>query len=164
MSHITIRSKLPAQFNSNVIWQKKIMNMIETYRGIVYPSQLDHMGHMNVQWYAAKFDEATWQLFSMIGITSTYISENNRGMAALEQSTKYKLEVMAGEPLVIKSKVIEVKDKTIRFLHIMYAAETMHEVASSEFVAVHLDRNTRKSCMLPAGIKEKSVELFEIAT
>ena len=23
--------------------------MIETYRGTVYPNQLDHMGHMNVQ-------------------------------------------------------------------------------------------------------------------
>ncbi len=27
--------------------------MIESYRGVVYPSQLDHMGHMNVQWYSA---------------------------------------------------------------------------------------------------------------
>lgn len=138
--------------------------MLETYRGIVYPDQLDHMGHMNVKWYAAKFDEATWQLFSMIGITSSYISDNDRGMAALEQSTSYKLEVIAGEPLVIKSKVIDVKDKTIRFLHIMYKAETMQEAASSELVGVHLDRKTRKSCSLPAGIKKKSKELFEIAT
>lgn len=138
--------------------------MIETYRGIVYPHQLDHMGHMNVQWYAAKFDEATWQLFSMIGITASYIRDNNRGMAALEQSTKYNLEVMAGEPLVIQSKVIEVKNKTIRFLHVMYATETMHEIASTEFVGIHLDRNTRKSCPLPTEIKKKSEALFGIAT
>lgn len=44
--------------------------MSETYRGIVYPNQLDHMGHMNVQWYAVKFDEATWQLFTIVGLTS----------------------------------------------------------------------------------------------
>ena len=140
------------------------MNIHETYRGIVYPNQLDHMGHMNVRWYAEKFDEATWQLFSMIGITSSYISDNNRGMAALEQSTSYKLEVIAGEPLVIKSKVIDVTDKTIRFLHIMYKAETMQEVASTEIVGVHLNRNTRKSCSLPAEVKRKSEELFELAT
>ena len=33
--------------------------MIETYREIVYPNQLNHMAHMNVQWYTAMFDEAT---------------------------------------------------------------------------------------------------------
>jgi len=138
------------------------MNLIETYRGIVYPYQLDHMGHMNVQWYAAKFDEATWQLFSMIGLTPGYISETNRGMAALEQNTIYKMEVMEGEPLVIKSTIVEMKDKTIRFLHVMYKNDTTAEVARSELVGVHLDRKTRKSCPLPDEIKIKSRKLFGI--
>ena len=31
----------------------------ETFRGVVYPWHLDHMGHMNVQFYTARFDEAT---------------------------------------------------------------------------------------------------------
>jgi len=35
-----------------------------TYRGIVYPWHCDHMGHMNVMWYVAKFDEATWTLMA----------------------------------------------------------------------------------------------------
>ena len=35
---------------------------IETYRGVVYPWQMDHMGHMNVRFYSARFDEATWRL------------------------------------------------------------------------------------------------------
>lgn len=119
---------------------------------------------MNVKWYAAKFDEATWQLFSMIGITSDYIRDTDRGMAALKQSTSYISGVVAGETLVIRSKVIEVTNKTIRFLHIMYKTEDMREVASTELIGVHLDRSTRKSCPLPPGVKEKSIELFEIAT
>jgi hypothetical protein len=40
-----------------------------TYRGVVYPWQCDHMGHMNVMWYVGKFDEATWQSLSMLGLT-----------------------------------------------------------------------------------------------
>jgi len=91
--------------------------MIETYRGVVYPNQLDHMGHMNVQWYTSKFDEATWHLFSAAGITNEYIRKNQRGMAALEQLIKYKSEVMAGDLLVIKSEILEVKAKTLKFLH-----------------------------------------------
>ena len=43
--------------------------MIETYRGVVRPHHLDHMGHMNVQWYTAKFDEATWHFFSLLGLS-----------------------------------------------------------------------------------------------
>lgn len=129
--------------------------MIETYRGVVYPNQIDHMGHMNVQWYTAKFDEATWHLFSAVGITNKYIQDNQRGMAALEQITKYKSEVIAGDLLVIKSKIIEVKDKTLRFLHVMYNAETEKEVATSELLGVHLDRLKRKSCILPDNIKAK---------
>lgn len=137
--------------------------MIETYRGAVYPNQIDHMGHMNVQWYTAKFDEATWHLFSAVGITNHYIKDNQRGMAALEQITKYKSEITAGELLVIKSSILEVKDKTLRFLHVMYNAETEEEVASSELLAVHLDREKRKSCIFPQHIKAKCETLmFEI--
>lgn len=134
--------------------------MIETYRGLVYPNQMDHMGHMNVQWYAEKFDQATWHLFSAIGITNTYIQENNRGMAALEQTTKYKSEVIAGSLLQIKSKVLDVTEKTIRFLHIMYNSETRTEVATSELLAVHIDLEKRKSCGLPQQIKARCEELF----
>ena len=34
---------------------------IETQRGVVYPWVIDHVGHMNVQFYTARFDEASWQ-------------------------------------------------------------------------------------------------------
>ncbi|OEU49334.1 MAG: thioesterase [Desulfobulbaceae bacterium S3730MH12] len=134
--------------------------MIETYRGVVYPNQLDHMNHMNVQWYTSKFDEATWHLFSSVGITNGYIRDNQRGMAALEQTTKYKSEVVAGDLLVVKSKILEIKDKTIRFLHIMYNVETETEVATSELLGVHLDRENRKSCIFPEDIKTKCVALI----
>ncbi len=133
--------------------------MIETYRGVVYPNQLDHMGHMNVQWYTSKFDEATWHLFSAIGITSEYIRKNNNGMAALEQTTKYKAEVMAGDLLVVKSEILEVKDKTIRFFHVMCNAENQLEVATTELIAVHLDRKERRACPLPKNIRDKCTEL-----
>jgi acyl-CoA thioester hydrolase len=135
--------------------------MIETYRGIVYPNQLDHMDHMNVQWYTSKFDQATWHLISSVGITNQYMRDNQTGMAALEQLTKYQSEVMAGDLLIIKSKILEVRDKTIRLLHIMYNAETEREVATSELLTVHLDREKRKSCVLPENIKTQCEALIE---
>ena len=138
--------------------------MIETYRGVVYPNQLDHMGHMNVQWYASQFDEGTWHLLSTVGITANYIRKNNKGMASVEQTTKYKAEAMAGDLLVVKSKILETKDKTITFRHVMYNAETHQEVARTELVAVHIDRNERRACSLPEDIKERCTELMNGAT
>jgi acyl-CoA thioester hydrolase len=133
--------------------------LFETYRGVVYPAHLDHIEHMNVQYYTSKFDEATWHLFAKIGITPGYIREQNKGMAAVEQHIKYKSEVLAGDLLVIKSHVLEMKEKVIRFEHVMYNSETNIEVATCELTGVHIDREIRKSCPFPAEIFQKGVEL-----
>ena len=72
-------------------------SMIETYRGAVYPWHCDHMGHMNVMWYVGKFDEATWNLFAATGITTAFLKENRRGMAAVQQNITYKRELLSGD-------------------------------------------------------------------
>ena len=64
-----------------------------TYRGAVYPSQCDHMGHMNVMWYVARFDEATWQLFAAIGPTPSRLRTEHMGMARVEQHIECKREL-----------------------------------------------------------------------
>ncbi len=129
--------------------------MIETYRGIVYPQQEDHMGHMNVAWYTSKFDEATWHLIACLGITPAYIRENNKGMAALEITYKYLAEVSAGDLLVVRSRIEEVRDKTILFKHTMFDAISDTPVATMQAVGVHMDREIRKSCSLPSHVKER---------
>ena len=106
-------------------------NAIETYRGVVYPWQLDHMDHMNVQFYTARFDEATWHLFAALGMTTSYFRLNRRGMAALEQRTLYKRELHAGALIRISSELLEMKPKTIRFVHRMYDTESGEEVATT---------------------------------
>ena len=105
--------------------------MVETvtYKGTVYPWQCDHVGHMNVMWYTGKFDEATWSLFAELGITPSYLRQEERGMAAVQQNTTYKQEVLAGDIVEIRSRVLEIRGKVIRFQHEMRNAETM-EVAA----------------------------------
>ena len=52
------------------------------------------------------------------------IRQNNKDMAASEQTMKYKEETLPGDLIVIKSKILEIKDKLIRFYHAMYNADT----------------------------------------
>lgn len=129
--------------------------MRETYRGTVFPNQIDHMGHMNVQFYVAKFDEATWNLFTNLGITSSYMRKNNKGMVAVEQKIIYKQEALAGDCLYIKSKVLEFGKKSIKFIHFMYNAETNEELSTCELIGIHIDKSKRKSCPFPKSIINK---------
>ena len=82
-------------------------------------SNLDHMGHMNVQYYVHLFDQATWVLFDRVGLSASYFVETGTGMAALEQRLTYKREVFAGTVVTIDSQVLDVTEKTVRFLHTM---------------------------------------------
>ncbi|MGA7325833.1 MAG: thioesterase family protein [Rhodomicrobium sp.] len=117
-----------------------------TYKGCVYPWQCDHVGHMNVTWYVGKFDEATWNLFAAIGITPSYLREHHRGMAAVQQNIQYKQELLAGAIVEVRSRVLEVREKVIRFLHEMRDGETGEVCANCELTGVHTNRQTRKAC------------------
>lgn len=133
----------------------------ETYRGVVYPWQLDHMNHMNVQFYTARFDEATWHLFAALGMNTDYFKANRRGMAALEQRTLYKKELHAGALIRISSELLEMKPKTIRFLHRMYETGSGEEVATSELVGAHIDTDARKSVPFPAEVVKRQASFID---
>ncbi len=129
--------------------------LILTARGVVRPSHCDHMGHMNVMWYTARFDEATWHLFHQIGITPSYMRKNQRGMAGVQQDTTYKQELFPGDLITVWSGILEMRDKVIRFYHEMRNEETQAVAATTTLTAVHLNRETRKSCPFPSEILER---------
>jgi acyl-CoA thioester hydrolase len=116
-----------------------------TYRGAVYPWQCDHIGHVNVMWYVGKFDEATWHLFAQIGLTPSYLRESGRGMAAVQQNISYKRELLAGDIVEIRSRILELRDKVLRFGHDMINVESGETAASCELTGVYLDRAARRS-------------------
>ena len=116
-----------------------------TYRGAVYPWQCDHIGHMNVMWYVGKFDEATWHLFAQIGLTPSYLRESGRGMAAVQQNISYKRELLAGDIVEIRSHILELREKVLRFGHDMINVESGETAASCELTGVYLDRAARRS-------------------
>ena len=130
--------------------------LVETYRGTIYPWQCDHMGHMNVMWYVGKFDEATWNLFAAIGITAAFLKESRRGMAAVQQNITYRRELHAGETVAIRSAFLEVRDKVAKFVHEMRNGVTGEISAICVLTGVHTDSQTRKSCPFPAEIVERA--------
>lgn len=123
-----------------------------TYRGVVYPWQCDHMGHMNVMWYVGKFDEATWQLLSTVSIGPNYLRDGQRGMVAAEQRIAYKRELLAGDIVTIRSAILEMSEKTIRFAHEMRNDQTREIAAITVLTGVHIDALSRRSVPFPGEI------------
>ena len=134
-----------------------------TYRGSVYPSQCDQMGHLNVAFYVAKFDEATWQLLNAIRLTPTRMRTERIGMAGVEQHIEYKRELYAGDVVTVTSRILEIRDKAIRFEHEMKNDETGELAARMVIVAVHLDTATRRARAVPADVRERVAAMIDAA-
>ena len=152
------------------------MSALITYRGAVYPWHCDHMGHMNVMWYVGKFDEATWNLFATLGVTPQFFAAHNRGMAAVEQNILYQKELVAGDIVTIRSSVLEIREKVLRFSHEMVRGEIgqlaagagsdrpREVAATTTLTAVHLDTIARRACAFPADIAERARALLNGGT
>src|ERR1700742_5072570 len=97
---------------------------IETYRGFVYPWHVDHVGHMNVQFYTARFDEATWHFLNQLGLSPTHFKASGCSAVAADQRTRYKREVLGGSLLHVTTELIELGRKSLRFTHRMYDTDT----------------------------------------
>ena len=134
-----------------------------TYRGAVYPSHCDHMGHMNVSFYVAKFDEATWQLFAGLGLTRERMRDEKLGVAGVEQHIEYKRELFPGDVVSVTSTILEVRDKVLRFAHEMRNDVTGEIAAKTVLVAVHLDAVTRKARSLPDDVRDRARSMMESA-
>jgi len=132
---------------------------VETHRGVVYPWMIDHVGHMNVQFYTARFDEATWQFLAQLGLTPSFLTRNRRSAVAVEQHTRYKRELVAGSLIHITTELASLGRSSIRFLHRMYDSETGEEVASSELVGVYFDIDHRSSATLPPSVNHRARDL-----
>jgi acyl-CoA thioester hydrolase len=128
------------------------------YRGVVYPWQCDHAGHLNIMWYVGKFDEANWNFFGRLGVTPSYMRDSECGVAGVQQNLSYRREMFPGDLIEIRTRLLEVGDRSVRFLHEMRDAITGETTATCEMTAAHLDRRTRRSTPWPAEIRQAALQ------
>jgi len=108
-----------------------------------------------------KFDEATWQFLSNVGLSRSRLSHEGAGMAAVEQQIEYKRELRAGDLITIRSAVLEVREKSVRFAHEMWNDETGELAARTVLVGVHFDLTERKARSLPLDVRERATVMME---
>ena len=127
-----------------------------THRGCVYPRDCDHMGHLNVASYIGKIDQATWNFFADLGLTRDYLDANGIGLAAVQQNITYQRELRPGDVLTVRSRLLELAGKKVRFRHEMSTGVTGDVAAVMETLAVCMDMRTRKSKVFPDDIAARA--------
>lgn len=130
---------------------------IDIHRGPAMPWQCGDSGHMNTQFYMSRFSDGGGHLWRSLGMDRSSMLRQGRGTIALEQRISYVREVRSGDTLIIKSALSGMTDKTLRFTHLMFNAETGELAASSDSIAAILDLERRKIVAL-AGESRASLE------
>ncbi len=123
-----------------------------THRGVVYPRELDHMGHMNVVSYLVKFDQATWSFFNDLGFTPTYLRTSGRALAAVRYDITYKKELLAGDVVTIRTRLTRLGRSSLAYVHEMTNGESGEVAATAEVTGVLIDRESRRSTPFPEEI------------
>ena len=82
----------------------------------ILPEWTDANGHMNVAYYVLAFDRATDALYDRLGVGWS-ILEDSRSMFTLAMNVDYLREVFVGDSVRIVSRLIDVDEKRLHYLH-----------------------------------------------
>jgi acyl-CoA thioester hydrolase len=120
-----------------------------TYQGVVYPAQCDAMGHMNVQYYIAAFDQAFWHLIAAAGYSATWIAERQEGWADRRYEIDFRRELPVGSLFEVRSAVVKVGRTSLTTRHRLTNKADDQLCAELIAVSVYFDLARREARPLP---------------
>lgn len=109
---------------------------LETYRGTVFPWEVDFLDHLTVAYYVERFEHASLNVLAAAGLTPA------AGVAALRSADayiRYQRELRAGDILHIASGVVAADATGIVLGHRLLNSETGAACATAEQRLVHVD-------------------------
>jgi acyl-CoA thioester hydrolase len=113
------------------------------------PEYLDAMGHMNIRWYMAFYDETAWAFAGALGMDIDYFQAHHSGVFALQHHIRYLAEVMPGDEIAIHGRLLGVGPKRFHWMGFMLN-ETHDRLASTiEAVVAHADMRVRRIAPFP---------------
>ena len=127
---------------------------METNRTVVFPAQCDHLGHMNVRYYAHAFDDASFHAWARIGITFEAMHEAGAVTVVAHTATDFIAEVKAGSLIKVESAFVKLGGKSTTYRQRLVNAETGTLHARQTVVEVFFDLETRKSVAMPARFRD----------
>ena len=122
------------------------------YESSVRPEWLDANDHMNVAYFVLAFDLASEQLYNLIGVDDDYIEGRRLTTFALEAHVTYRRELRGGDPIRATTQLLAVNAKKMHFIHHLYHGADGYLAAASEWLAIHVDLEQRRSAPFPDDV------------
>jgi acyl-CoA thioester hydrolase len=122
------------------------------HRQTIPAAYMDKMGHMNVRYYMAVFDTATWRMLADYGLNEAYFSTTENGVFALKQFIQYLAEVRPEETVAVYTRMLDLTEKRIHLMHFMVNQDTDGLAAIIETLITHANLKVRKAVPLPSEI------------
>ena len=132
---------------------------VETARGTVHEWQRDHNGHINVRAYMEFFEEACWQFYAQVGFPASVLRSGPIKVAAVQQNIAYRKELFPGDTIVVRTGVLELREKVLRFRHQLLNTETEEICAECDFTVVCMDATSRRSRPFPEHATQRVAAL-----
>ncbi len=134
---------------------EKVRQLPCFYETVIDESYLDENNHMNVRYYLAIFDDATYEFFGSFGMGRDYYLTTENGSFALEMHINYLAEVRLGEKVAIHSRVLNRTAKRIHFMQFMVNQDTEKLACTIEGVGSHVNTTIRRTSPFPDTIAQQ---------
>jgi acyl-CoA thioester hydrolase len=125
----------------------------ETHRAVVHQWQCDHLGHLNVRYYAHFFDDAGFHFWTGIPEAQTIMKAHNIGVVVARTTNDFLHEARAGELVVIRSALTRLGSKSLTYTQRLSNAEDDTLLATQDAVEVIFDPAARKATEMPAPLR-----------
>tara|TARA_Y100000766_G_C18761122_1_gene533464 strand:- start:5 stop:499 length:495 start_codon:yes stop_codon:yes gene_type:complete len=144
-----------------MILEKNINIGLHLGEQVVLKEWIDYNNHMNVAFYVLAFDRGVDRLMDTVGITSSYINQQNNSMFTLEMRVHYLKELLAGDVFYITCQLLDLDSKRIHYFLRMYNQKEGFLAAESEQLMMHINLESRKSISFPKSIKNNLTNIFD---
>jgi acyl-CoA thioester hydrolase len=102
----------------------------------------------------------TARVFQRMGITPSVLRGDSPRMAGVQQNISYLKELLPGDLVLVKSKLVEMRERSLKMRHEMQHVESGELCATCELTAVCIDPQTRKPKSFPPEIAAKAKEIL----
>ena len=132
------------------------MAYIDTYRGVVNQQDCDHLGHMNVARYYGICAEVGVILQNEIGLTPDDVRHGRKlSFVVVRNESDVKAEVLVGEPVVMRSTILEVGGKSMLIHHQLFRADGVMAFDTTQRIVL-FDLVNRRAVEIPADVRVKA--------
>ena len=130
------------------------------YRVTIGPEHLDTMGHMNIRWYMAFYDETAWAFAETMGMDKAHFRATQSGLFALQHYIRYMAEVLSGDEVAVYGRLIGLSASRFLFLGFL-VNETQDRVASTaEALVAFADMQARRVAPFPPDLAARMNDLL----